>query len=131
MGIGISAVAYHLPDGRLTHEELSKRFGAEQMKRTAELTGIDCRRVVTNGECASDLAAKAAEQLFERHNIDRSSIDLVVFATQTPDYLLPTTACILQNRLGLPKNSAAFDINLGCSQYLYSLGVAHGMLAGG
>jgi 3-oxoacyl-[acyl-carrier-protein] synthase-3 len=131
MSVGITAVGYHLPDGRLTHEELCERFGADQMNRTVQLTGIHERRVARNGECASDLAAKAAEDLFERTGIDRASIDLVTFATQTPDYLLPTTACILQNRLGLPKTAAAFDINLGCSQYLYSLGIAHGMLAAG
>jgi 3-oxoacyl-[acyl-carrier-protein] synthase-3 len=131
MGIGISAVSFHLPEGRLTHEELSERYGADQMKRVADLTGIRERRVVTNDECASDLAFKAAEDLIARHNIDRSTIDLVTFATQTPDYLLPTTACILQDRLKLPKTTAAFDINLGCSQYLYSLGVAHGMISGG
>lgn len=131
MGIGISAVSFHLPEGRLTHEELSERYGADQMKRVADLTGIRERRVVTNDECASDLAFKAAEDLIARNSIDRSTIDLVIFATQTPDYLLPTTACILQDRLKLPKTAAAFDINLGCSQYLYSLGVAHGMVAGG
>lgn len=131
MPVGITAVGYHLPDGRLTHEELCERFGTDQMNRTAQLTGIRERRVALNGECASDLAAKAAEDLFERTGIDRASIDLITFATQTPDYLLPTTACILQNRLGLPKTAAAFDINLGCSQYLYSLGIAHGMLSAG
>jgi 3-oxoacyl-[acyl-carrier-protein] synthase-3 len=131
MAVGITAVGYHVPDGRLTHEELCERFGTEQMNRTVQLTGIRERRVAKDGECASDLAFKAAEDLFERTGIDRGSIDLVTFATQTPDYLLPTTACILQNRLGLPKTAAAFDINLGCSQYLYSLGVAHGMLTAG
>lgn len=130
-GIGITAVAFEVPEGRLTHEELAARFGREQMDRTAELTGIRERRVAVGGECASDLAFRAAESLLAKHAIDRASIDLLVFATQTPDYLLPTTACILQHRLGLKKTTAAFDINLGCSQYLYSLGVAHGMIAGG
>ena len=88
------------------------------------------RRVARNGECASDLAVAAATHLFDS-GIDRREIDLILFATQTPDYLLPTTACILQDRLGLSTDVAAFDINLGCSQYLYALATAHAYVTAG
>jgi 3-oxoacyl-[acyl-carrier-protein] synthase-3 len=77
------------------------------------------------------MAFNAANRLLERHGIDRESIDLLIFATQTPDYWLPTTACILQDRLKLKKGCAAFDINLGCSQYVYALSIAHSMLVSG
>ncbi|HLG45032.1 MAG TPA: ketoacyl-ACP synthase III [Reyranella sp.] len=129
MAIGITRVAYAVPSQRLTHDELAARFGAEQMEKVAQSTGIWERRVAPPGMCASDLAAHAARTLFEEGGIDPASIDLLIFATQTPDYLLPSTACILQNRLRVPTTAAAFDINLGCSQYVYSLGVATGMLS--
>ncbi len=127
----ISSCAYYVPDGKLTHEELVGRFGEETMGKIAPSAGIWERRVALNGECASDLAFRAAQDLLTRHNIDRESIDLLLFATQTPDYILPTTACILQERLGLSKRAAAFDINLGCSQYVYSLAVGHSMIVAG
>jgi len=127
----ISACAYYVPDGKLTHEELVGRFGRDIMEKIAQPSGIWERRIVQNGECASDLAFRAAHDLLTFHNIDRNSIDLILFATQTPDYLIPTTACILQDRLGLSKKTAAFDINLGCSQYVYSLSVGHSMIVAG
>jgi 3-oxoacyl-[acyl-carrier-protein] synthase-3 len=130
MGIGISAVSYCVPEGRLTNDELSLRFGAEIIERISGSSGIYERRVASEGECASDLAERAARALFAR-GIEASEIDLVIFATQTPDYLLPTTACLLQQRLGISKSAAAFDINLGCSQYVYSLAVAHSMIKAG
>ena len=128
----IVASSYWVPEGRLTHEMLSERFGTETMDKIASSSGILERRISAEGECASDLAYRAASDLFESApNIPASSIDLVVFATQTPDYLLPTTACMLQDRLHIPKHAAALDINLGCSQYVYALAVAHSMIASG
>lgn len=131
VGVGITKVVYAVPTNRLTHNELAHRFGHDQMDKTAQSTGIYERRVVPSGICASDLAAHAATTLIDRYGIDRATIDLLVFATQTPDYLLPTTACILQDRLALPKSAAAFDINLGCSQYIYSVGIASGLIKAG
>lgn len=90
----IVAVACHVPEGRLTQETLEQRFGSDIVARIATSSGISERRVTTD-ECASDLAFLAAEALLERNAIDRKSIDLLIFATQTPDYLIPTTACIL------------------------------------
>jgi 3-oxoacyl-[acyl-carrier-protein] synthase-3 len=130
MGIGISAISYCVPEGRLTNAELGLRFGADIIEKITGSSGIYERRVASEGECASDLAERAARALFER-GIDPAEIDLVIFATQTPDYLLPTTACLLQQRLGIPKSAAAFDINLGCSQFVYSLAVAQSLIKAG
>lgn len=127
----IVAVEPELGELVLTNEELKERFGSEIIDKVANSVGIKCRRIAAPGTCGSDLAYRAARRLLQQNNVDPHSIDLVVFATQTPDYWLPTTACILQHRLNLKKSCAAFDINLGCSQYVYSLAVAHSMIASG
>lgn len=131
MSTAIVASSYYVPEKRLTHAELVSRYGEDMTRKVAESAGIWERRVVEEGQCASDLAVRAAEDLLTQHQIDRSSIDLLIFATQTPDYLLPTTACLIQERLKLSNNCAAFDINLGCSQFVYALAVAHSMIEAG
>lgn len=131
MTAGISGLAYALPVGQLTHEELQERFGHDEMDRLVVNTGIMTRRVSTQSECASDLAFTAATALFKNSDVDPSTIDFVLFATQMPDYLLPTTACILQDRLGISKDAGAFDINLGCSQYIYSHATAYALVNSG
>ena len=131
MAAGISSLAYALPDGVLSHADLQDRFGKKEMDRLIINTGILSRRVCLNNECASDLAYKAAKKLISENNIDLNSIDFVIFASQMPDYLMPTTACILQDRLGLPKSAGAQDINLGCSQYLYSHANAYALVQSG
>lgn len=131
MAAGISALSYALPDGILSHKELQDRFGIKEMDRIILNTGILSRRVCLKNECASDLAYSAAQKLFEDNDIDITTIDFIIFSSQMPDYLLPTTACILQNRLGLSKSAGAIDINLGCSQYLYSHANAFAMVQSG
>src|SRR6266568_2954780 len=128
---GILAVEPELGELVLTNEELEDRFGAETMQKVLNSVGIRNRRVAAPGVCGSDMAYNAANRLLERNGIDRESIDLLIFATQSPDHWLPTTACILHDRLNLQKGCAAFDINLGCSQYVYALSVAHSMLISG
>ncbi len=118
----LTAISYALPNATLTHAELCKRFGAEVMEKVAAASGIRERRIAAPDECASDLAFAAAKRILEKHAPD--SFDALFFATQTPDYLLPSTACILQNRLGLKTDAAAFDINLGCTQFVYGLATA-------
>ena len=131
MPAGISAHSYVLPGGVLSHQELQKRFGIKEMDRVILNTGIHSRRVCLNNECASDLAFMAAKKLFEDNDIDIKSIDFIIFSSQMPDYLMPTTACILQDRLGISKSAGAIDINLGCSQYLYSHANAFAMVQSG
>ncbi|MDB4691627.1 ketoacyl-ACP synthase III [Verrucomicrobia bacterium] len=127
----ITATAYYVPENKLTHQELCERFGTEAMQKVASSSGILERRVCDPQTCASDLAYRAAEDMLCQFEINRSDIDLLLFATQTPDYLIPTTACILQDRLGLPNDIGAFDINLGCSQYIYALATAHAYVSSG
>jgi len=131
MAVILKASAYALPEGRLTHAQLQARFGADQMDRLIENTGILERRVCSEDECASDLAYRAAVKVFEETGTNPDDIDLVILATQMPDYLLPTTACILQKRLGIPTTAAAFDVNLGCSQFVYGQSIGFAMLESG
>lgn len=131
MSVGITHIAYYLPENSLTHEELCIRFGSERMDRTLTNTGIVNRRITSGDVLASDLAYSAAEKMISEHNIEKSSIDFVIFASQMPDYLLPTTACILQDRLGLNVEIGAFDLNLGCSQFVYAHSVAYSLVHSG
>jgi 3-oxoacyl-[acyl-carrier-protein] synthase-3 len=94
-------------------------------------TGIAQRHIARPDECASDLGYEAARQLIADHQIDPASIDFLLLCTQTPDYPLPTTACLLQERLGLPTTSGALDFNLGCSGFVYGLALADGLIRTG
>lgn len=94
-------------------------------------TGINERRIVRNGQCASDLCFEAAQKLLQKLDWEPQSIELLVFVTQTPDYITPATAITLQQRLGLPPQCLAFDINLGCSAYVYGLSVVGSLLSAG
>jgi 3-oxoacyl-[acyl-carrier-protein] synthase-3 len=98
------------------------------MKLISSKTGIERRHIAASGECASDLAESAARKLFDEHDVDPESIDFLLLCTQTPDYPLPTTACLLQERLGLPTSVGALDFNLGCSGFVYGLALADGLI---
>ncbi len=124
MAIGIKAIEYVLPEGILTNEELVQLYGDWTAEKILSKTGIASRHVVSEGECASDLAEKAAQKLFESGVILPEDIDFILLATQSPDYQLPTTACILQDRLGIPQTAGALDFNLGCSAFIYGLAMA-------
>ena len=93
-----------------------------------EKTGINKRFKSSKNEFSSDLAFKASEKLFKEYLIDRNKIDFVILCTQSPDYFLPTTACILQDKLGLPNSCGALDFNLGCSGYVYGLAICKGLI---
>lgn len=93
-----------------------------QGKKILDTTGIRFRRIVEN-ETAGDLCFAAAENIFENTDLKREDVAVLVFVTQTPDYILPATATILQDKLGLPQSTIAFDIGLGCSGYVYGLSV--------
>lgn len=131
MPISIKEIEYYLPDSSETNQDLFTENPTWNMAKIAEKTGVFNRRISGKDECASDLAVKAAEQLFEKDKIMREDIDMLIFCSQSPDYFLPTTACILQERLDLPTSTGSFDINLGCSAYIYGLAVASSMLTVG
>lgn len=127
----INAVSYYLPEKVLTNEELVSEFPEWSVEKIANKVGISQRHISASGETAGDMAVKAAEKLFREHDIDRKQIDFVVLCTQSPDYFLPSTACVLQHRLGLSTSCGAFDIDLGCSGYEYGLAIAKGFIVAG
>src|SRR5690554_1494584 len=127
----IKAIEYALPSGVLTNEDLSAEFPDWTVAKIEEKTGINQRPIVSNDECASDLGVAAAKSLLENGTCAPDEIDYLLFCTQSPDYFLPTTACIMQERLGLPTSCGALDVNLGCSGYVYGLGLAKGLIETG
>lgn len=127
----ILALAYKLGDQRISYEDISSRFGAEAAAKVLKGSGIRNRFVAPRGVCGSDLALAAAEDLFAVHPEARANVDIHIHCTQSPDYFLPTTACVMHQKLGLKNDCASFDINLGCSQYIYALSVADAMLSAG
>jgi 3-oxoacyl-[acyl-carrier-protein] synthase-3 len=127
----IGPVAIHLPERVETNDELAKLFPRWDLDLIYSKTGIRSRHIAAPDECSSDLGVAAAEKLFATHAIDRSSIDFLLFCTQTPDYPLPTTACLMQHRLGLPTHVGALDFNLGCSGFVYGLSLADGLIRSG
>jgi 3-oxoacyl-[acyl-carrier-protein] synthase-3 len=127
----IRAIEYHLPDRALTNSDLAREFPDWSAEKVAEKIGIHERRLAATNECASDLAVAAAHKLFASGAITAKEIDFVLLCTQSPDYLLPTTACLLQDRLGVPTSAGALDFNLGCSGYIYGLSLARGLIETG
>lgn len=127
----IGPIAVHLPERVETNAQLKAEYPGWDMDLIYEKTGIASRHIAAPDECASDLAAGAAQRLFAEHNVDPQSIDFILLCTQTPDYPLPTTACLLQSRLGLRTNVGALDFNLGCSGYVYGLSLADGLIRSG
>lgn len=99
--------------------------------RLTRKMGIKSRHIAAEGETAADLALVAAEKIFVQSSTVRESVDFLLFCTQSPDYILPTTACILQDTLHLSKHCGALDFNLGCSGYVYGLGLAKGLIESG
>lgn len=126
----IKDIAYYLPPNTVTNEELVKEFPEWSVDKIADKVGVLERRVVVD-ETATDLAVMAAEKLFAQNKVNKEDVDFVLFCTQSPDYKLPSSACIIQDRLGLSTKSGAFDFNLGCSGYEYGLAVAKGLIAAG
>lgn len=127
----IGPIALHFPAAFETNDDLQAQFPSWDMELIFSKTGIWKRHIAGPGECASDLGVAAAEKLFQQHRIDRESIDFLLFCTQTPDYPLPTTACLMQSRLGLSPSVGALDFNLGCSAYVYGLSIADGLIRSG
>ena len=127
----LQAIAWHLPAATLTNEQLARDYPDWPVEKIRGKTGIECRHVSAHSECASDLVVEAARKLFAQDVCRPSDIDFVLFCTQSPDYFLPATACLLQHRLGIPTSAGAFDLNMGCSGFVYSLGVASGLIQSG
>lgn len=127
----IKAISYYLPEKVVTNEELVKEFPEWSVDKVAQKVGVNSRHIAAKDETAGDLAEKAARKLFEEYQINPKSIDFLMLCTQSPDYFLPSTACLLQNRLGIPTSAGAFDYNLGCSGCIYGMAMAKGLIVAG
>jgi 3-oxoacyl-[acyl-carrier-protein] synthase III len=124
-------VDFYCPVQRLTNEDLARDFPDWTIEKVNAKTGIQSRCIARANECSSDLAVEAAKKLMDRVGCKPNSIDYVLLCTQSPDYFLPTTACLVQDRLGLSTCCGALDFNLGCSGYIYGLGLAKGLIETG
>jgi 3-oxoacyl-[acyl-carrier-protein] synthase-3 len=124
----IRAISYHLPERISTSAELAAEYPDWSVAKIEEKTGIKERHTAAPGECASDLAYAAAMKLFASGACAPGDIDFILLCTQSPDYFLPTTASLLQHSLGIPQTTGALDFNLGCSGYIYGLGLAQGLI---
>ena len=127
----IKAISYYLPEKIVTNEQLVEEFPEWSVEKIAKKVGINERRIAAEDETAGDMAYKAAEKLIEENAITRETIDFVLLCTQSPDYFLPSTSCIIQNRLLLSRKCGALDFNLGCSGYEYGLAIAKGLIISG
>jgi 3-oxoacyl-[acyl-carrier-protein] synthase III len=124
----VAAIEYHFPEHCLTNEQLAREFPEWSVEKIEEKTGIAERRIAAAGECSSDLGASAAQNLFETGVCEPTEIDYLLFCTQSPDHFLPTSACVMQQRLGIPTSAGALDFNLGCSGFVYGLGLAKALI---
>jgi 3-oxoacyl-[acyl-carrier-protein] synthase-3 len=127
----IKAVASYLPAAKITNEQLAEEFGDWHASQILSKTGVAVRGVSAADECASDLGVTAAKRLFQSSKCSPGEIDFLVFCTQSPDYFTPTTACLMQDRLGLKTSCGAIDINQGCSGYVYGLALAKSLVEAG
>ena len=131
MGAWIRAISYYLPGETLTNEALAAAFPEWDVDKVYNKVGVRTRHLAGRTETAGDLAEKAARKLFEEYGIAPGEVDFLLLCTQSPDHFLPSTACILQDRLGIPTSAGALDYDLGCSGCIYGLAMAKGLIAAG
>jgi 3-oxoacyl-[acyl-carrier-protein] synthase-3 len=124
----ILGISYHLPDKVVSNDDLGRENPDWKMDKIYEKAGIWSRHVAAEDETAGDLACEAVRKLLDRNLAPRDQIDYLLYCTQSPDYLLPSTACVLQDRLGLGTHTGALDFNLGCSGYVYGLQLAKSLV---
>ena len=129
--VGITGISAAVPKNTIDNYNYTQFFNKEDVKDIVDKVGIRERRFASDGMCASDLCFAAAEKLILDMNIDKSEIDLLIFISQTPDYRMPATSILLQNKLGLSKTTAAFDISLGCSAFVYGLSTVYALMQSG
>lgn len=130
-GVGVTAMSAAVPRHVIHNYEYTEYFPADQVKEVVDKVGIYERRFADAATCSSDLCFAAAEKLLSDNAIDKEEIDLLIFISQTPDYRMPATSCLLQHRLGLSHSCIAFDMTLGCSAFCYGLSVAYSLLEKG
>lgn len=127
----IKAIKSFLPEGKLTNEQLAEEFGDWHAGQIFSKTGVAVRGVAAENETALDLGVAAARRLFASGACAPEEIDFLLFCTQSPDYFTPTSACVMQNYLGLKTSCGAIDFNQGCSGYVYGLTLAKSLIEAG
>jgi 3-oxoacyl-[acyl-carrier-protein] synthase-3 len=126
--VGIAGIAAAVPRTIINNYKYTTYFPEEDVKEIVDKIGVKERRFADPQTCSSDLCFSAAEKLFADMKIDKNEIDILIFISQTPDYRMPATSVILQNRLGLPQTTMTLDINIGCSGFIYGLSVVYAMM---
>ena len=124
----IKYISTYIPENIISNEEISIKFPDWDSNKILEKIGIENRNITGNDEYTSDIAVKVLNKLISEHQLDKSTIDYLIICTQSPDYFLPTTACIVQDQVGLNTNCGAIDINQGCSGYIYGLSLANALI---
>ena len=127
-GIKIAGIAGAVPKNVIHLSDFAATYGEENVRRVQKMTGIREFRVTSKYQTAGDLGYAAAKELIEKLNVETDSIQILVFVSQAPDYRKPATACVLQKRLGLSKNCMAFDVNQGCSGFVYGVTTASALM---
>ncbi len=125
----IKGISYFLPEKVVTNNDLANDFPGFKIDELTRLTGVLERHIADKDENASDLGVKACEKLFDEYNIKREEIDFILYCTQIGDYYTPSTSCIIQDRLGIPKRAGTLDFNQGCTGFVYGLNIASGLIA--
>ena len=127
--VEIKGIACAVPDNIKKSEEYNAIFGEDSVQKFVNMTGVSQRHVALDEQCASDLCYAAASKLMKKLSWEPASIDGLILITQTPDYAVPATSCVLQHRLGLSEDCITFDVNLGCSAYVYGIWLAASMIS--
>lgn len=131
MNAFINSISYYLPEKTLSNIDIENDHPEWSVEKISAKTGIFNRHIAGSEEFASDMAVSAANIFFNETDINKKEIDYLILCTQSPDYFLPTTACIIQDRLGLNKSIGSIDVNQGCSGFIYSIGLAKGLIVSG
>ncbi len=129
--ISIKGISCVVPSMKINNVDLSQIYGEKETLKLIASIGVETRYVVDEMTTTSDLCFNAAKNLLVALNWDPKDIGAIIFVSQTSDYQLPATSCILQHKLGLSENTMAFDINLGCSGYVYGLKIAASLVNAG
>lgn len=122
--VRIAGIACAVPEKKINYTDFFNSFGEKNVKKFVKMTGVKERHIADKNQTSSDLAYEAAVKLIEKLGWERETIDGIIYITQTPDYRIPATACVLHSRLGLKEDCIAFDVNLGCSGYVYGIQMA-------
>lgn len=126
--IGIKAISATVPKRIVKTTDFTDFFSAEQLEKFVDATGVVERRFADEAVCASDLCYHSACDIFDNVQIEREEIDLLIFVSQTPDYKIPGTSVLMQNRLGLKKSTIVYDLNMSCSGFIHGILMAYTFL---